>query len=74
MGMVLGVVDQPVAGLREQLPGGVVLRVPDPGVEAGPDPAAGVQAVQRAPLRVLAQEVADFDRMLVAIQRIMGTT
>ena len=46
---------EPAPGLGQQVPGHVVLGVPDPGIQAGADPAARMQAVQRAPLGHLVQ-------------------
>ena len=50
---------QPRPCVRQQFPGDVVLGIPDPRIEAGPNPAARVQVMEVLLRRVLAQEVGD---------------
>ena len=57
LGALLRLRVEPVARLREQVPRHVVLGVADPGVEARPDPAAGVQVVQLLLRRVLGEKI-----------------
>src|ERR671937_2862245 len=54
--MLAGVAVEPVARLGKQVPGDGVLRIADPGVEAGVDPAAGVKPRQRY-ARLVTREV-----------------
>src|SRR5207302_2923997 len=61
-GVMASEILEPAAGLRQQVPGHVVLRIPDPGVQAGPDPAAGMKAVQRAAVMTAVQELRDRGR------------
>src|SRR5439155_16813422 len=53
------VFDHGAARARQRLPGGVLVRLADPGLQIAVDPTAGIQGVQGCALRELAQELAN---------------